>query len=68
MSMQTEAERAATILARAVRWHPPGSPEVLAARRELVRAKLAAKQAELDVLRRELDQIAIMTDYPEAAS
>jgi hypothetical protein len=66
--MTTSIGTAKARLGCAIRFYGRDSAETLAARREFVAAKLAAKQRELDVLRRELDQLAILADYREAAS
>ena len=58
MSMQSEACQAAAHVARMSRWHAPGSPEVIAARRALISAKIDAVRAELARLQRQLDDLA----------
>jgi hypothetical protein len=50
-----EIRRAQAKLAIETRWRGRGSPEVLAAQRALVAARLAAKLAEADALRAELN-------------
>lgn len=41
------------------RWHPPGAPEVIAARRALILATIAAKRAEVARLQAELDEMPV---------